>query len=1129
MTRADADRRQAELNGLVDAFESAHAERPGVELTAFLPPADHPFYLEARRELVRVDLELSWLEGRRKHLPDYAATFPDLLQDRTAVQEIAFEEYRLRMLAGESPSTTEYEQQYGVSTAGWAPNKIATANADQETEADILLTFVQTLGKDDSWQTSRYGDVAQSMLMQDVQQSNSEAAFLLAQAMTALPAIGTTFLNFQLIAELGSGSFGRVYLARQGDLANRLVALKITIDLQGEEQKLAQLQHTNVVPIYSIHQAGPFHAVCMPYFGSTTLADLIRDLGSQSSSPTTGKEIVRSVRARMTESRAKLQQVEGQTHAHNEDSATLRMLEDASFVEAVLLIGERVTEGLIHAHERGILHRDLKPANILLTDDGQPMLLDFNLSADIKLHVGLGELQVGGTLPYMAPEHLDAMQGGKTPTDARSDLYALGVVLFELLCGRLPFETPTGPIKDIVPTMISGRKQAPPALRRWNPGVTPAVESLIRKCLQSNPDQRYQSAHHLHEDLKRQRQNRPLRYAPEPSIRERTQKWARRHPRLTSPAGLAALALLLLVAGSAPSAWQAWDQWRRERINEVNSAKKETRRAEQDVEAAQRKLVALDRLREFQQKSAGSSRAILETVCIMQALSEAWPYEENRLQEMTDACRQALSLYRVFDGPQWQTQPAMSDLEPGDRDRLLLKLSELLYALASAEQVHLVRLMDRAAQDAPIGFSLTLTGSGREVWNAWEAIIQRRLRTAHALNELARSCSVDSPARHLEIQKADLTQLQGDRKKAEQILARAQPISFHERTDERYWVAITLAGQDRYGEALALLNEATRQAPDHAGARLLRGLCEHNLGDGANAETSYNIYLNLRPDGVWGSYNRGLLLLAKKDWARAENDFDAVLKRHPDLAWAYAHRAAARQGRKKFTGAIGDLASAIRLGPEHPEFYFLRAQIHARVGNAELAELDRRRLLVHEPTRFMGWTYRGMARSSVDPRGAIADFDKALKLNPHSPLTLFHKARVLADALGCPTEAVEVLDKVLEQDPSFADARFQRGFLHAKLGKRSKAVADAEWLIKDEPTPLRHYQAAEIYATTAPKFREDAKRAIELLSFALRNGYGVQQYQNDPQLRSLANFVEFRRLAEGLKILGAGAAPRMRP
>ena len=91
-----------------------------------------------------------------------------------------------------------------------------------------------------------------------------------------MPVPGQEFLGFRLISELGRGAFGRVFAARQGSLANRFVALKVATSVFGEAQTLAQLQHTNIVPIYSIHRVGPFQAVCMPYFGRTTLAHVLR-------------------------------------------------------------------------------------------------------------------------------------------------------------------------------------------------------------------------------------------------------------------------------------------------------------------------------------------------------------------------------------------------------------------------------------------------------------------------------------------------------------------------------------------------------------------------------------------------------------------------------------------------------------------------------------------------------------------------------------------------------------------------------------------------------------------------------------------------------------------------------------
>ena len=216
------------------------------------------------------------------------------------------------------------------------------------------------------------------------------------------------------------------------------------------------------------------------------------------------------------------------------------------YVQAILWLMARVAEGLAHAHERGILHRDLKPANILFADDGEPVLLDFNLAADTKAKLGASLAFIGGTLPYMAPEHLSAFREGKETVDARSDIYALGVILYELLTSVHPFPLRHGHVDAILPEMIADRLGSVPDVRSANPSVSPAVAAIVRHCLEPDPSRRYQSARELQEDLQRQLDDLPLRHVPEPSIRERLGKWARRHPRLSSSTTVGLVSMLLL-------------------------------------------------------------------------------------------------------------------------------------------------------------------------------------------------------------------------------------------------------------------------------------------------------------------------------------------------------------------------------------------------------------------------------------------------------------------------------------------------------------------------------------------------------------------------------------------------------
>ncbi|MCA9152795.1 MAG: serine/threonine protein kinase, partial [Planctomycetales bacterium] len=326
------------------------------------------------------------------------------------------------------------------------------------------------------------------------------------------------------------------------------------------------LQHTNIVPIYSVHQCEPHQLVCMPFFGCCTLADVLRKLFGTTAGPSvvprSGAALLSTVADRAAETLTDSQLGSHLSTANPSGQrlvprSALERLQDCSYVEACLWLAAEIAAGLAHAHQLGIVHRDLKPANVLITDDGRPMLLDFNLSADDNDAVR--EDEVGGTLPYMAPEHLRALVGNGRP-DARSDIYSLGVVLFELLTGTRPFMDCQGSVNQVVAKLVDERQQLTRAslrasLEEGNRFVSPAVMSILYRCLAPDPRLRYQSTEELQEDLQRQLNHRTLRYAPEPSVRERISKWARRHPRLASATGVSAAATVLLILST--TAWLA--------------------------------------------------------------------------------------------------------------------------------------------------------------------------------------------------------------------------------------------------------------------------------------------------------------------------------------------------------------------------------------------------------------------------------------------------------------------------------------------------------------------------------------------------------------------------------------------
>ncbi|MCI0455935.1 MAG: serine/threonine-protein kinase [Gemmataceae bacterium] len=292
------------------------------------------------------------------------------------------------------------------------------------------------------------------------------------------PEAGRRFAGFDLVRELGRGSFARVFLARQPTLDNREVVVKVTpFEGAAEAQTLASLRHPHIMPILSLHldeQAG-WTVVCMPYLGTATLDDLLTRTSGQL--PTRASAILELARRQAPT---------------DDPERPDPILQHGSYVEGVLRLGAGLAGAVAYLHDRGMCHRDLKPANVLLTPAGRPLLLDFNLSCA----EGDAGQNVGGTLPYMAPEQLQVLLTGTKEAKAlvgpRADLYALGVILYELLAGRHPFGSrPEGRSpREKVEWLLARQQRGYAPLRQFNPEVSRGVANLIERCMAPPAEQR---------------------------------------------------------------------------------------------------------------------------------------------------------------------------------------------------------------------------------------------------------------------------------------------------------------------------------------------------------------------------------------------------------------------------------------------------------------------------------------------------------------------------------------------------------------------------------------------------------------------------------------------------------------
>ena len=303
--------------------------------------------------------------------------------------------------------------------------------------------------------------------------------------------------KYQILEEIGRGGMGVVYKARQMN-PNRIVALKMILAgehagprertrLRNEAEAAAQIAHPNIVQIIESgeHEGLPFLA--MEYVDGGNLTRMLR------STP----QPIRWA-SRLTETLARAIHV---------------------------------------AHQAGIVHRDLNPTNVLMTQKGAPKIGDFGLAKFLLAPEGVSQNGVMlGTPSYMAPEQIT--NGGRN-VDARTDVYALGAVLYELLTGSPPFRGLT-PMETLC-QVAEGEVVPPSKIRR---GLPPDLETICLKCLERNPAQRYSSARALADDLRRFQDRQPIR-ARRASRGRRALQWAQREP---LAAGLLALCVTLLVS-----------------------------------------------------------------------------------------------------------------------------------------------------------------------------------------------------------------------------------------------------------------------------------------------------------------------------------------------------------------------------------------------------------------------------------------------------------------------------------------------------------------------------------------------------------------------------------------------------
>jgi serine/threonine protein kinase/WD40 repeat protein len=489
--------------------------------------------------------------------------------------------------------------------------------------------------------------------------------------------------EYRILREVGRGGMGVVYEAVQESLG-RHVALKVLAShsllppvhlerFRREARAAAQLHHTNIVPVFAVGELDGIHYFAMQLIQGQGLDEVLKEVKrlrfKEDAAPGTelGQGLARGLlsgqlpggRDSSPEGQVTVEQGAfraarapdgGESCATEAGSAAsaseteLSAQPEAEYFRSVARMGMQVALGLDHAHQQGILHRDIKPSNLLLDGRGTVWITDFGLAkaegSDELTHSG----DIVGTLRYMGPERFYGQ------SDPRSDVYGLGVTLYELLALRPAFDDPSRPrlIERIA-------HEDPPRPRTVDRSIPRDLETIVLKAIAKEPARRYRTAGALAEDLRRFLAGEPVR-ARRVGVWERGIKWGKRRPALAGLLAVSAAAVLSLLAGIL-----AHNARLGRALQESETNLEKARQAQEQARLAgleQTRQLAIAKLREAQARrhsgQAGrrfdSLEALKDAVRHFRAIGEL---DEQRTLELRNEAIACLTLADIKRDTRW--------------------------------------------------------------------------------------------------------------------------------------------------------------------------------------------------------------------------------------------------------------------------------------------------------------------------------------------------------------------------------------------------------------------------------------------------------------------------------------------
>jgi serine/threonine-protein kinase len=872
---------------------------------------------------------------------------------------------------------------------------------------------------------------------------------------------GTRLGPYEIQVALGAGGMGEVYLAHDTRL-NRKVALKSlsgrSVDtpeardrLLCEARAAAQLTHPNIAAIYDILDTGPCPCIVMEY-------------------------------------------VQGETLAAKIARGPLPLGE-------ALSIGIQLAEALRQAHGAGVIHRDLKPANVQVTSDGTAKILDFGLARSRDLEDSalaadaptedVARSQAGritGTPAYMAPEQLMGR-----PATPQSDIYGLGVLLFEALSGRRPFDEP-----DFVALALAILTYPTPMLRAAEPGTPQEVSEVVARAMARAPNDRYPSAEAMGADLRyaaRVAGDQPIR----PSTQEgrpddltrlvRRRLWRRR---LVAAGGT--VAVIALLAISAAIVWRSRPTPARpvERalsnvavvplVNVTGDAAKDF----VGVGVSEWLAAALSGMASINVISRNDRGTSLESGANAARITRdegVGLVVSGSVQQADSDLRFTIKVARPDDSVVWAREysgPMRQRLEIYSRmaDEVAAQIG---VPVTAADRARFTRglsgsadaydeysmgrtLLDR--RDAPGNIDLAVAAFNRAIkkdptfvlaraglsdayWAQFDAT--RDARSAERAKEAIQAAlALDPDDPDVRISLASMYAETGKTDEAiRELRAALKRRPTNDGAHRR--LAIALRDQGHPEEALQEYQQALAIRPNYFRNNSALGAFYYRRGQYAEAAIAFQRVTENQPDSAWGFINLGAAYLKAGNNQRALENFERSIEIAPD-EMAYSNVGTIQYAEGRYAEAARAFEQAIRLGPKNDVSHRNLGDAYLRLGQKEKARVEYER--------------------------AAALSDELLKVNPHDAATLAN-----------------------------------HGVYEAKAGRKADAVRHVEEAVAQSPGDVEVlYKRAVVYALV----RRDAD-AVKALDIAVTKGYSRSVARTDDDLRSIVRLPQVQELLKESK------------